>query len=424
MIKYNVSHQNKLSIFKNIFINNGTVTAYYVLFPYNYEVFDLRSAERHINNLYTTISTIYSNMGEMKFSMFKLRNIVSKETTIENIIKTVNIYKKDYSEFPKEYQKYIKNITKDFSILAINIDAKNSIDIENQSIIAIMKQILDSFVKENFTVSHPGVNEDIIRMQNKNFANSLQNSAVPASSQLVMNIFINSVYPSYKLIYDDYIMKNSSSILSSIQQEIIPHLGWFEMSNSGIVAFGGEPRVTYGSILTILELPETINSENFNISMSGLNVNINIPTRQKALLKFKRMRAELEEEEGEAYDANTKDSDASENVSMLDAAIKDIKAGRVMAELDANILVLAENKDELEKKKKNIISILSKKDIVCSISDNQALTYVNSFIKRAPNFSKYIHLMDLQYAISFQLDSGAIAGDSWSEFASPVIGRG
>ena len=423
LIGYKKTLDNKIAIFNNILINNGNVTAYYVLHPYNYAVMDLASAERHVNRLYTAINTLYSNMGEVKMSMFSLRSMVSREETIQQIVKTVRMYKKDYTGFPEEYRQYIKHIARDFTILAINIEAKDSVDIENQSALKIIKDAFDTFVKDNFSTTTVTIDEEALNIQNTRIKNSLQRYAVPASTKLVMNIYVNSLFPSYDLIYNDYMLTHNSAILSGIQQEIIPHLGWFEMSNSGIVAFGGTPRVTYGCVLTILEFPESIYSENFNIAMPGMHVNMHLLPKDKAILKFKRMRADAKQEEEEAVNAATDDSDVDESVDLVQRALYSIRQGRIVSEVDANILVTAKTKEELDQKKKHIISVLSDVNIVCTIAGNQAKTYVNSFIKNKP-LDGYYHVMDLQYALSFQIDNGINCGEADSKFSAPVIGLG
>lgn len=422
MISYKNIKENKLSIFKNMFINNNSVTAYYVLYPYNYNIMDLSSAERHIEKLYNVLSNLHSSLGEVKLSIFKLKNIVSKEETIASIVKTVRMYDKNYTDMPEEYKKYIKNISKDYSILAVNIDIKNNFDIENQNLKSIIKEIIDNFINENFSMNSANIDEDSISSQNLRIKNILSRYAVPANQKLIMNIYINSLFPSYNLIYNDYMIENSSTILSNIKQEIIPHLGWFEMSNSGIVALGGTPRLTYGCVLSILEFPEQIRSENFNINMPGLHVNMHLLPKDKALLKFKRMRADVKQEVEEADVANTSDSDVDEDLDLVQKAIRDVRKGRVVTEVDANILVIANSKEELDKKKKHIISVLSDINVVCSIHENQAKAFINSFVKNKP--TNYGHIMDLQYALSFQLDHGILVGDGDSKYAAPVIGIG
>jgi hypothetical protein len=422
MIGYRNTLDNRLSVFNNMFINNGVITAYYVLFPYNYGVMDLSSAELHVNRLYTAINTLYSSVGEIKMSMFRLKSMVSKEETIQQIVNTVKIYREDYTSFPEEYRKYIKNIAKDFTILAIDIDIKDSVDIETQSALNIIKSKIDHFVQQNFSMTATSIDEKAVDIQNTRFKNSLQRYAVPASPKLVMNIYVNSLFPSYNIVYNEYLTSKAAPILSGIQQEFVPHLGWFEMSNSGIVSFGAKPRVTYGSVLSVLQFPDAIMSESFNIFTPGLHVNMHLLPKDKAMLKFKRLRADVYQEEDEAADAKTNDSDIGDDATSVDRALHSIRQGRIMTQVDANILVIANSKEDLDVKKKHTISVLSDLNVVCSIAGNQAKTYVNSFVKNRP--SEYFHVMDLQYALSFQLDDGVNVGDADSKYGSMVVGIG
>ena len=352
-------------------------------------------------------------------SMFRLRSIVSKEETIQQIIQTVRMYKHDYTTLPEQYRQYIKNIARDFTILAINIDTKDTVDIENESALKIIKRTFDNFVQQNFSTTIVSVDEEALEIQNTRIKNSLQRYVIPASPKLVMNIYINSLYPSYNLVFNDWMVEHSNAILSGIQQEIVPHLGWFEMSNSGIVIFGAKPRQTFGCVLTILEFPEAIYSENFNIAVPGLHVNMHLIPKDKAILKFKRMRADAKQEEEEAAVAQTDDSDVDEHVDLVQKALYSIRQGRIATEVDANLLVIADTKEDLDVKKKHVISILSDMNIVCTIAGNQAKTYVNSFVKNKP-LNGYYHVMDLQYALSFQLDAGLSCGEADSKFIKSI----
>lgn len=420
MIGYKSLVDNKISIFKNILINNNTAIAYYVLYPYNYDIMDKSSAERHIERLYNAINNLYSSFGELKISMFSLQNIISKKDLIDQITSTIKIYNKDYKGFPEKYRQYIKNISRDFSILAIQLDVKNSIDIEQQSLKNIIKSAFDNFVQTNFTTNNTKINLEALTSQNIRIKNILQRYAVPANEKLVMNIYINSLFPSYNLVYNDYLVKNANTILGGVKQEIIPHLGWFEMSNSGIADFGGIAKTTYGSIITILEFPDAIQSESFNLGVPRLHVNMHLLPKDKALLKFKRMRADIKQEQEEVDNANNSDSDVDEYADLAQRAIEYTRKGRVATEVDANILVLADSKEELDKKKKKVISILSDIHVVSSIAADQAKTFINSFVKNIPG--NYFHLMDLQYGLSFQLDNGVLVGDQDCKYAAPVIG--
>lgn len=149
---------------------------------------------------------------------------------------------------------------------------------------------------------------------------------------------------------------------------------------------------------------------------------MNLLPKEKATLRFKRMRADINQEMEEAEVANTSDSDIDEVHDLVQYALASIRKGRIVTEVDANILIIADSKEELDRKKKYVMSIMSDAGIVCSIAENQGKTFVNSMIKNKPYMNNYYHIMDMQYALSFQIDRGTYVGDQDSKFSAPVIG--
>lgn len=101
-------------------------------------------------------------------------------------------------------------------------------------------------------------------------------------------------------------------------------------------------------------------------------------------------------------------------------ALKAIKNGRILTDFDLNILIVADSKEELDKKKKNIIASLGQIKITARIAHNQAKTFIRSFIDGNP--LEYYNTADLLYPLSFQIDNGTYVGDFDSNYASPVIG--
>jgi hypothetical protein len=423
MIGYYKNQETRNAILGNVLILGDSATAYYILNPYNYSLMSQDSRERHISKLKSGIAALYSTFGEVKVSIFNLSTIVSKKRVLNKIIDTVQKWDPDYKKVPDEYASHVPNVYRDYSILAVHLETKNAIDIENDSLITIFKRLFDEFVEKNFSVSSSAVNETLVNSQQLKIANILQRYALPASSEIVMNIYVNSIFPSYNLVYNNYIMSHNEIILGTIEQTFIPHLGWFEMSNEGIVEFGGHARTTYGSIIRIYEMPPEIESSSFRIRMDGLRINHHLLPKDKAILKFKRMKADMKQEAEDAVKVDApEDTNVNKSLSQVERALSDIRNNRIMDEVDANILVLADDKDTLDKRKKRIISILSDMKIVASISPNQAKDYRESFITGKP--SSYVHIMDLEYALAFQQDDGVLVGDSDSNFMAPVIGMG
>ena len=422
LIPYTSQKRNRVSIFKNVLINNGNITAYYVLYPFNYEVYDGQSADSHIQSVYSILSTLYQNLGEIKLSTFRISDIVSKHEVAMKIQETAGIYNPDF-KMTDEYKSYVKSFYQEYTILAIKLESGYNIDIETQGIVESVKQIFDTTVGNAFKKVADSVNIDSIISQNKNLQHTLEKHAVPANEKLVMNIYMNSLYPSYDLIYTDEMLERANKMLGWTQQEIIPHLGWFELSNSGIADFGITPKISYCSVITIVELPDDILIENFNIYIPGMRCNMKLLSKQDATLRFKRIRTDLKEEFGDSLEVNEdadEDSDGGDSLGMAYDALKAIKNGRILTDFDLNILIVADSKEELDKKKKNIIASLGQIKITARIAHNQAKTFIRSFIDGNP--LEYYNTADLLYPLSFQIDNGTYVGDFDSNYASPVIG--
>lgn len=422
LIPYSSKKRNRVSILKNVLINNGNITAYYILYPFNYEVYDGQSADTHIQSIYSILSTLYHNLGEIKLSMFRISDIVSKQEVAEKIQETAGIYSSNF-KMSEEYRSYVKSFYQEYTILAIKLESGYNIDIETQSITESIKQVFDTTVSNVFKKISDSVNVESILSQNKNISHTLHDYAVPANEKLVMNIYMNSLYPSYDLVYNDEMLERTNKMLGWAQQEIIPHLGWFELSNSGIADFGATPKVSYCSILTIVELPDEVLIENFNIYVPGMKCNMKLLSKQDATLRFKRIRTDLKEELGDSLEVNDdadEDTDGGDSLGMAYDALKAIKNGRILTDFDLNILIVADSKEELDKKKKNIIASLGQINITARIAQNQAKTFIRSFIDGNP--IDYHNTSDLLYSLAFQIDSGTYVGDFDSNFASPVIG--
>lgn len=418
--RLNDSH---VGIHGNCLVMGNSVQAFYVLHPYNYGVLDGPSAERHVDRLHSALSGLYGHVGELRASMFRLRSVMSKTEVIDKMMDTISMYAKGFQGLTAQEERYIRSVARELPILSVSLDSKNSVDVERQGMIDTLRMLFNRFVEENFSLHVTPLDVSLIDGQRTRITNALQRFATPASERLVMNILVNTIMPSYTIVYNDYVIKHASSILSGIQQDFIPHLGWFEMSNAGAADFGAKPRKTYGSVLTILELPDAVASENFNISMPGLSVNMHLLDKQQALLRFKRLRAGALQEGMDADDSGTLDGeDVDEGLSMIQRAIRSVRQGRILTDVDANILVTDDTLEGLDRKKRHVISVLADVGVVCSVAGNQAGTYVKSFIKREPQ--RFGHCCDLQYALAFQLDHGVEVGDADSKFSAPVIGVG
>lgn len=424
MLKYSMINENKVAILDNMLINNGNVTAFFILKPFNYYIMGSEYKRAHVETLYKVLSLLHHECPNLKFSMFKLINFMSKAKTIAEIERTIKIYDKNYVTMPQDYRKFISVLSKEFSILAININIKDTIDIEKDSILDIIKKKANSLINNVVLSNDYNIDKDFLISQSKKFYSVLRDYSVPATPKQVMNIYINRIYPTYNLSYNDYMVEHSEAILSNVQQEIIPKLGSFELTNSGIAILGLSPKKTYCSVITILEYPDEALTGNLNIDFPGLTVNIKLLEKEKAELKIKRVRASITSEKADAQvsggNDNLEELSTSENITNY--ALSQIRKGRIACEVSANFLVTADSLEKLEEKKKKIIKDLNKINIIASIAPNQAQAYLKCIVNMNPGDLSYDHFMDLEYALSTQIDSGVLVGDEDSNFMSPVVG--
>lgn len=412
--------ENNVSVVKNILFNNGTITAYYVINPFNYTIFNGESTEKHIQELYNVISNLQNNMKEVKLSIFNIDNIVRKAEVYDRLNSLALSYSK--KNLHPSAKNIITNIRKSYTILAVNIDILNKTDIENQTIASVIKGEISSYFAKAFSVGANFISVEEAMMQNSRIYNILQTICFPATEEIIMNIYMSRLYPSYNLLYTPYMIENSSDIMTYVSQELTPGIGYFEMSNSGLEdVVETDVKKTYGSVIDILNLPAAIESSMFNMNKHGMCVNLHLMPQEEALLKFKRMRSGIKEEGMESIESDDEDTDIAMTYVDAKNAIKEIKRGKVFCEADIKICVTTpESKEALNTKKKRLISELKSQKVVASIASNQAKQYVKSFIKHSPE--SYRHVGDLEFFLSFQMNNGSFAGDGDSVFPSPVIG--
>ena len=421
-LKYRTKNKSKVSILNNMLIHNGEVTAYFILKSFNYDVADPNSIESHISSLYNSISTVDSTLGKVQLSIFNIKNIVSKREVIREMVETVKLYKTGYNDIDEEYRDLISSIREDFTILAVKIDTSKHVDIETQSVKEIIKSSINSYFANNFSTKIQDVNETVLMQQDKKLIDILEIGAVPVSEKLVLNIYLNSLFPDYNIIYSNFIMNHASEIIGGIKQDIVPHLGYFELSNLGIATVGATPQKTFGSILTILKLPDSIESKVFNMNIPNMVVNLRLKPKEKVELEFRRMRADTKSEYHDAATIGDEDSQAGKDWDDINDAIAAIRAGRILADADCQILITADTKEALDTKRANVISILADMDVLASIAPKQAETFFKSFVRHDP--IDYYHTGDLEYFLSFNQDHGVIVGDGDNDqFYAPTIGE-
>lgn len=180
---------------------------------------------------------------------------------------------------------------------------------------------------------------------------------------------------------------------------------------------------TYGSVVNVLSFPELIDTSTFPLNIEGLQLNVKTLKKEEALLSFKRQRASDRFEvdnmtsgtEGEAVEQ------ILESISLAESAIREIEDGKTFSKFSCSILVKGKTKEEVLRRKQELITALSEAKIFATISLNQAEDYINNFLKLQPK--DLIHMAEIKFPLSFQLNNGSTIGDAGSKYFSMQIGK-
>lgn len=428
--KYKTTNENKIGVLgNNILVNNKTVTAFYIIDSLNYGTLNSNGIKNHIDRLESLATTLATQRPGIKFSIFNVNKVLTSDDVKQNLIDTVKLWDDTYNGVPEMFSKYITKSNQTFTLLSIQIETSNSTDIDSLTVMDIIKEYISSASQSLFSYTNINIDTNRIIATENALYNIIKNYGVRASRELTFYSYVSALFPSYEISYNSnsYVEKNMTPILGAVKQEVKSHFGgYFEMSNVGVEIFGLPMKTTYGSIINILELPNKINSSNFNMQIENLRVFIKTIPRDKARLSMKRSRSGIEFEEESATDANLRKRDMEyldEHLDMANEALDNINKGNVICEMNASILVLARNIEDLKARRQSIISNLADIDIIAAPSLSQDVSFINNFIKSAPLENEYNHLCDIRYPLSFQIDSGVQIGDSDSGFQSPSIGE-
>lgn len=417
--------ENKISIIgDNILYNNGVVTAFYIMPVENYKTMSKNGALSHIDSMTNMFTTLSTQRPGTKFSLCTLTKIITREDVYNNLLDTIHIYRPG-ADVPDIFKENIKDNNMEYCILAIDIDVNTVADIESASIKGMLSDAVGNLANQFFSLKQANVDiKKVLDIEN-NIYSIVSNYCSRCSRDLTFYRYISAMYPSYEISYNDNSFlkdDNLTPALGAIKQCIESKFGYFVMYNEGIDLFDLPPQETYGCILKIVSFPESIDSSNFNIMIPGLQINIETIPKDKAKLAIKRMRASIQFEKESAMVADAEDtSTLDDNLGLAEFALQRIQDGQSIVNFDAQILVLGNTYEELKQKKQRIITMLADIGVLCSISFNQAEDFLNGYVKLKP--SKYPHMADMRYPLSFQIDTGTIIGDSDDpKFAAPAIG--
>ena len=418
--------EDKIGILgKNILVNNKNISAFYIVDSINYSIMNESGIKNHIDKLESMLTTLSTQRPGFKFSLLSVNKELTPEDIKNNLIDTVRLWDPNYKDIPDIFKDNIKTSNQSFSILVVNIDVKSIEDIESVSFKEITKSYIDSIVKGLFSIKKINIDIKHVLSIEQGLYDTICHYGVRASRELTFYTYVSSLFPSYKISYNknSYVEKNLSPILGITNQIISSKFGYFELHNIGVDIFNKLSKTTYGCLLNITKFPNIIDSNNFKINMPNLRINVRTIPKDKAMLVIKRTRADLEFEEETANDADARDiGDLEENLDLAQIALTNTSKGSVLCDMQANILVVADDLQTLKTEKQKIITKLADINVIVAPSFNQGLDFVNNYIKLCP--VNYTHLCEIRYPLSFQIDNGTNFGDFDCNYTSPSIGIG
>ena len=412
----------------NILYCNGVITAYYILPLNNYTITSDTGVLVSIQNITNLLSGLANQRQDVKFSIQRFSKIIRKNDVISNLSDTIKLYAPTY-EIPQEFIKNLGNSVQDYCLLGVGIEEKDLMkNIEDATLKETAKDLLSNLANNLLNIGKNTLDEDKILQSENNIFSVLRSRCTRASRELVFYNYISKLYPCYNISYDkfSYINEdNFSNILGSVTQTIEDNFGYFIMHNEGVDIFDLSPQDTYGCILTIKAFPDLIDSVNFSMDYPGMQVNIHTIPKEEALIQLKRIRASLkyEHEQGDLAGAEIEQLESTAKaIAIATHAINNIEEQGVQTcEFIANILIIGLSLSDLRQNIQSVMSDLKDRNIIAAKSLTQARDFLDSYVKLNPK--DYEHFTNLQFPLSFQLNRGALVGDSDGKFYVPLIGE-
>lgn len=410
----------------NILYVNGITTAYYIMPLTNYSVSSDSGINYAIDGITNLISGLCSQRSELEFTIQRFSKSIKKEDVIKNLYSTIKLYAPDY-DMPSEFVKNLSGNVREYCLFGVKINTAEFNNLEDASILDTAKQLFNNLANSVLNTNGNVLNEDKILQVENNIYSVLRTRMVRASKELVFYNYISKLYPCYDISYDNLGFVNEHNfvnILGSVTQTLEDNFGYFIMHNEGIDLFDLEPQDTYGCILNIKAFPRAIDSANFSMAYPGMQVNIKSIPKDKAAIQLKRTRSADKYELDEALKAGAELEQleaTSESIDIATKALSDLDEGIQMCEFNANILITGLSREDLKQNVQYVISDLKDRDILPQKSLTQALDFMDGYVKLVPK--KYEHFTSLKFPLSFQLNHGALVGDSDGKFFVPMIGE-
>lgn len=414
--------ENQISVYNNSITIDGHTNLFYFLNQYNYNVYSYESISSQLTRLTNMITSIESLFGSVTYSFLRFEDILKPDEYAENFAKTVKQWNPDFHMTQEMYEN-IGMFRSQYCLFVVNIDDKKSFDLNQyESLKDIAKETVNAIVDAIANDKQQQIDTNRIDQLSRDIENTARDMLTPCDEYSLIRFLCGRMYPSYDLAFDESQLDDTKEILAYLKQEFTPALNYFEMSNSGVELLGANAQTTYGSVIDIVEFPETIDSEYFPLSDGWFCCNSRTLTKQDARLKFSRKRSDINYEIETAEQAGSENGllDIQASKDLVETALAAVAAGVKIVESDMHFLILANDLETLKSARMDFISYLKNRNVIATFSSDQAKTYVDSYIKLRPD--KYPFITDVRYPLAFRLNSGVAVGDFDSGMTSPLIG--
>lgn len=236
---FNNTETKTTIIGENIFYNNGTITAFYILPLVNYSVLNKEGIQTAITKIENALTSLASKRQNVEFSISNINKVIKAKDVYNNLLDTIRIYSEDY-DIPNEFKKNIKDQNISYCILGINIDQNEYSDIEQASFKEVIKQTIDKAASKIFSGNNVNIDVKKILTIEESIYSVISTLCTRATKELVFYRFISNLYPSYEISYDtnSYLRDETYDKVAGITvQTIKSEFGYFVMNNEGVDLF-------------------------------------------------------------------------------------------------------------------------------------------------------------------------------------------
>ena len=428
--KTNIQHVNNIKLIgDNVLFNNGIITAYYILPLVNYSTASAGGIENTINDLTNLIKNLCTTNPDLTFTIERIEKKIKRKDVLNNLVDTIKLYRADY-DMPREFTDNIRDDVQSYCLLGIDIQQSNVAEVEDitikDTLIALGKQAANVLAGLGNMKCDP---EQILKIE-ENIYRTINYKCVRASKDLVFYNYVSKIFPTYVISYDkiSYVNENTyEDLMGSVQMTVSDNFGWFEMHNEGVEIFGLPSEYTYGSMLVVDKFPAYIDNVNFPMDYPNTVTTVHCLRKEKSNIDIKRIRAAdryTQIQQIEADEDIEVVEKTQEQIDIATRALEDIDNGEIICQFNTSILVTAQTREELKQDVMSIITQCKDRGILVKKSLEQSKSFLDNYINKKPE--KYIHMANLKFPLSFQLNYGATVGDTYNapgDLWSPSIGE-